>query len=396
MFFNNKSFEPGCALHELSCALKKYFNAYKKDAVLLSHSHLWSRQQILNYQQERFSDVVKYVHKYVPYYRGLEQIYDYDPTLLKTGDISRFPFLTRADIHRRSSELMSEATFFMPVFKNSTAYPPEGTVTLYHDFGDAAFREALWMRQLRWAGVNPNDRFASLRGERVPAYKSERSVHWQFGFKKLVVDTAHLDEENVQDFVAIMERTDVKYVVGHPSRIYQLALCMQEKGMVLPLKAVLTTDEPLDVFRRRFIEDVFLCRVFDYYETQEGVAVIHTCEKGRYHISPEYSYVELLENEDLPPGYYELVGTSFWNRAMPLIRFRTGDVVKASDTLCTCGCAFPVIDAIVGRQGRMQDAAGDEYHLHGESRVGKVESVRATLEGTSEKGASRIQVELCQ
>ncbi|MNN57568.1 hypothetical protein D3C81_1725620 [compost metagenome] len=60
--------------------------------------------------------------------------------------------------------------------------------------------------------------------------------------------------------------------------------------------------------------------------------------------------VELLpENNDL----YELVGTSYNNRAMQLIHYRTGDLVRIGPDSCPCGRVFPVVDTVIGRRDKI-------------------------------------------
>ena len=58
--------------------------------------------------------------------------------------------------------------------------------------------------------------------------------------------------------------------------------------------------------------------------------------------------VELLALED---GSKEIVGTGFFNSAMPLFRYRTGDAVipTVDGTTCPCGRALPLVQQIVGR-----------------------------------------------
>ena len=82
--------------------------------------------------------------------------------------------------------------------------------------------------------------------------------------------------------------------------------------------------------------------------TNERAAAIGTCEHGSYHILSDYGVVELLALED---GSKEIVGTGFFNSAMPLFRYRTGDAVipTVDGTTCPCGRALPLVQQIVGR-----------------------------------------------
>ena len=77
------------------------------------------------------------------------------------------------------------------------------------------------------------------------------------------------------------------------------------------------------------------------------MAAIGTCEYQQYHLISDYSFTELVPVAD---GLHEIVGTGFNNHAMPLIRYRTGDMVEMGGTgLCDCGRHFPLVQRIHGR-----------------------------------------------
>jgi phenylacetate-CoA ligase len=66
---------------------------------------------------------------------------------------------------------------------------------------------------------------------------------------------------------------------------------------------------------------------------------------------------ELLDEQnrqtDLESGEQarRIVATGFWNYAMPLIRYDTGDIVYFSGHKCQCLRQFPTIRRIMGREG---------------------------------------------
>src|SRR5262249_46983306 len=76
------------------------------------------------------------------------------------------------------------------------------------------------------------------------------------------------------------------------------------------------------------------CRIADYYGQAERVAFASAFAPREYRFLPGYSYVEFLpyDTKLLPAGgherLYEIVGTTFWNNLMPLVRYRTGDLIR--------------------------------------------------------------------
>jgi phenylacetate-CoA ligase len=96
------------------------------------------------------------------------------------------------------------------------------------------------------------------------------------------------------------------------------------------------------------IEDAFGARAYDLPGLTEIAAWGFECDAraGLTHVHEDYCYPEVLDEQDRPVepgGRGELVFTSLYRKAMPLIRYRTRDIVQVADRKCPCGrtlCAF--------------------------------------------------------
>jgi phenylacetate-CoA ligase len=69
----------------------------------------------------------------------------------------------------------------------------------------------------------------------------------------------------------------------------------------------------------------------------------------------------IQDGEPVAPGEKgEIIATSLWNKAMPFIRYKIGDVGVLSDEKCACGRTLPVMDTLEGRTGDLLvKASGD-------------------------------------
>jgi phenylacetate-CoA ligase len=68
------------------------------------------------------------------------------------------------------------------------------------------------------------------------------------------------------------------------------------------------------------------------------------------HINPDYSYVEIVDQDGNPTDDYGyVVGTTFHNQAMPLVRYRLSDRTRWKPGSCACGRAFPMIESVTGK-----------------------------------------------
>ena len=112
------------------------------------------------------------------------------------------------------------------------------------------------------------------------------------------------------------------------------------------------------------IETAFGAKAFDLPGLTEIAAWGFECPEGGglTHVHEDYVYPEVLDDDDRPvaPGETgELVFTSLYRKAMPLIRYRTRDVVKLADRPCTCGRTLAALDGgVLGRLDDMKKVRG--------------------------------------
>jgi phenylacetate-CoA ligase len=111
---------------------------------------------------------------------------------------------------------------------------------------------------------------------------------------------------------------------AYPTALESLCLNLERAGRRLSLPRVLTSSEVLHPAVWELATRTLNCRLVDYYGQAERVAFAWAERPGEYRFLPGYAHVELLPAGE---GLYEIVGTSLWNRSMPLVRYRTGDLI---------------------------------------------------------------------
>jgi phenylacetate-CoA ligase len=140
---------------------------------------------------------------------------------------------------------------------------------------------------------------------------------------------------------------------GFPSTILVLAKFLKRNEATCPINAVFTSSEPLFDLHRQEMERSFGADVFDHYGQAERVAAASDCPEHRgLHVHPEYGVLELVKGGSrVSTGERgEIVGTGLNNLAMPLIRYRTGDIAELSGDKCPCGRGLPLLKAVDGRK----------------------------------------------
>lgn len=154
-------------------------------------------------------------------------------------------------------------------------------------------------------------------------------------------------------------RPDV--IHGLPSALLEVAMSLRPSSGGLRPKAVFTGGELLQDCTRRELRQRFGCRIFDVYGTSETKEIAWECAHGGLHINADVVHVEALdvEGRPLPAGEEgDLVVTSLVNRAMPLLRYRTGDRGSLREGRCRCGLALPLLGVVTGRESDALELAG--------------------------------------
>lgn len=128
-----------------------------------------------------------------------------------------------------------------------------------------------------------------------------------------------------------------------------------------PVKTIIVAGEPggsIPAVRSR-IESLWPgARVFDHHGMTEIGPVTYECPAcaGVLHIIEKAYFAEVIDNSGVPVAAGqsgELVLTNLVRDGMPLLRYRTGDLVKASIAICACGRPEMALEG--GILGRVDD-----------------------------------------
>lgn len=124
-------------------------------------------------------------------------------------------------------------------------------------------------------------------------------------------------------------------------------------GRISGIHKVMTAGEPVTPDVRSACSRAFGCAVVDNLSTSECGMIATQCPQSEnYHVVSEICHVEVLREDGTACEVGEhglLTVTPYYNYALPLIRYQTGDVVAFGDT-CTCGRTLPVLKPPVYRQ----------------------------------------------
>ena len=132
-----------------------------------------------------------------------------------------------------------------------------------------------------------------------------------------------------------------------PSNVCAIDRFLAENGdRIDGIQTVMTSGEPVTPDVRAACIRAFGCAVVDNHSTAECGTIATQCSNtDNYHVASEICHVEILRDDgsSCDPGEFgNLTVTPYYNYALPLIRYQTGDIA-AFDEMCSCGRTLPTL-----------------------------------------------------
>ena len=152
--------------------------------------------------------------------------------------------------------------------------------------------------------------------------------------------------------VDLMINNNVNSIVGMPVEILALGRYIQKENLPIKIKSILLS---ADMVNDTFIEEikkVYNCEVFNHFGmTEIGLGGAVDCEYHEgMHIRENDLLMEIVNpvtKENMNEGESgEIVITTLTRKAMPLIRYATGDITSFVKEKCSCNSVLKKLDKI--------------------------------------------------
>jgi len=173
----------------------------------------------------------------------------------------------------------------------------------------------------------------------------------------------------------LIQRLKPTALVGVPSFLRKLGLYLNAQGIAAGksgIKKIVCIGEPLRDKNLKFLkvgqdlEKIFQAKAYSTYSTTEIVSTFCECTaQSGGHLHPDLAIVEIVDPQgrSLPYGETgEVVVTPLRIEAMPLIRFKTGDISFLIDKPCSCGRNSLRLGPILGRKKQMMKVQGTTFY----------------------------------
>jgi len=243
-----------------------------------------------------------------------------------SDELASWPLLDKETVRADPGAFLEGAQLLTS--KASTGGTAGAPLPLVRSLRSVVLEQAAIDRMIERLGVRPSDaRVAVLRGDNVKDPTDFRPPYWKFvaGGRRMVMSSNHLNAATVKTYAEALRDFAPELLWAYPTSLESLCALLERTGTELAVASVLTSSEVLHPQVWRLAERVLGCRLVDYYGQAERVGFAWAAAPRDYRFLPGYAHVELIPAGN---GRYEIVGTALWNHAMPLVRYRTGDLLQ--------------------------------------------------------------------
>lgn len=352
--------------------------------VFYSPEEGFSREELKNLQSQRIRELVRYAYGRMPFYRERMDVLDIKPEDINDiSDIQKLPFTQKLEL----MENYPLRILAVPMGEVVRVHGSSGTTGRSIFFAYTRKDIELWTtvmsRCLWWAGVRENDVVQIAYGYGL--FTGGLGFHQ--AAEKLGTLVIPTSAGGTKRQLQIMQDFGTTVLCCTPSYAFYLGEVGREMGIdfeKLPLRVGILGAEPWSEEMRKEIEDILHIDALNIYGLCEiiGPGVASEClYKAGMHINEDVFYPEIIDpstGEQLPPGEMgELVLTTLTKEAMPLIRYRTGDICSIIPEPCKCGRTFARLSRIKGRVDDMIIVRGVNVF------PSQVESVLMSVDGVT-------------
>lgn len=336
---------------KVNLALSTYYTAWR----CISRKNNY--ENIIDIQNKKLQKLIRFCYENIKYYKELFDEYHIKPDEIRAvSDLVKIPILTKDELRNRFWDFLPHE---LPVSRVSRTSGSTGIpVCILSDRNSRKHNSAAIIRYRQALGIGFWGR-AILTPLKTPKEPIEKKTHWTYlqGIHKTYYINPYIDNaENVKYSKALINKLKKPALIGITPALKALADKM--KDGIFPSfepEIILTVGESLSTQTRSLLETTFNTKVKDIYACSEGGDIAYQClHNSNYHINSDNVIIEILKNDKpVKNGESgEVVITNLNRFAMPILRYKNGDIACLGKDFCPCGCKLPVITEILGRTGQ--------------------------------------------
>jgi len=331
--------------------------AHLRNAWAIRGHETATRAQIANFRDRQLRAIVRHAYHEVPYYRALYDAHGVHPDAIRGADdmpllpaVTKTHFRAVPEIERVAAGLDPEQ--LIPAASSGSSGRP---FMIRRSWIEQNVLHLPRLRALRSYGVKRSDTTLNVLNPKQVHARDNKLVGKTLVRLGLLTRqnhvSIHLDPETI---AAAARASRPAMLMGYPNMLARVSEVLQHEPITPPsVRVALVGAETLTPELRRRIESRLGAPVRNQYGSNECNLMAWECPRGGpLHTSDDTVLVEVIGADGAPvaPGEQgEVVVTALHSFAMPLVRFRIGDLAEQGSTQCECGAPFGTIHGVRGR-----------------------------------------------
>lgn len=307
----------------------------------------WNKKKWQEWVDSKLNETLHNARKYIPFYQKY-----WSECEKSYKDLKNWPIITKQKINEFPDLFIDTRFKKSKLYHDHTSGTTGTPLDIYLDYDSVKEQYALFEARVKQKyNIELDETWAIIGAQRVTDVSRKSPPYWVYNYaaSQLYLSSLHIAEWSVTNYVNALVKYQPKCMIGYTNSIYQLALVMKECNQVFKLKAVITNAEPLYEYQEKIIAEVFECPVVETYGQAELVSFASRFPDGNIYESPEMGFTEIVDIDQYEDGKYgRLIATGMLNKAMPLIRYDTNDLI--SNATNHLGGSLPEYGKILGRR----------------------------------------------
>jgi phenylacetate-CoA ligase len=364
------------------------------------------REDLRALQYKLLKTLVNRLYSFSPFYhRRMEEAHVHPDDIRTLDDARKLPFMYKRDLHDNYPDKIflstQEELVRYHVSSGTTGKP---TVVGYTENDLQNWTNSL-ARALVSCGLGRGDVMQVSYGYGL--FTGGLGLH--YGAERIGATVIPSSVGNTERQIELMQDLHATAIACTPSYLLHMGEVAEKMGVSIPkdtnLRVGILGAEPWSEQMRERIQNWLGIKAYDIYGTSElsGPMFCECTEQAGFHVWGDLAYVEILDPktlEPLPPGEKgEMVITMLQKEALPMIRFRIGDISSLEDGVCACGRTHPRVQRISGRVDDMLIIRGInvfpsqvEYTLMSIPEVGQHFQIVVDRKGSLDDMLVRVEV----
>lgn len=307
-----------------------------------------SSEELTKIQSIRLQKTILEAKSTIPFYIDFFKNYPF------SQKITDFPILTKEILREEKENLVSNQFKIKKLQKN---YSSGSSGIQSYSYVEKKYKYFLQGIQTHWYMWNNYN-----IGDSVLQFGISPNRIFPKNIKDLVYNIQYINAFSLsnEDMVIAARKMIVnktKFIIGYPSAINEFAKVVVENDLNYKIDGIITLGDKLfSHFIKNFNVAFINPKIIDTYGCAEGLLMACTDENNYYYIMSPHVYIEIVDDLGnlVPDGIMgNVLVTSLTNPAMPLIRYKLGDLaikLPIEKYPKNRKYNYPMFEKIIGRE----------------------------------------------